>query len=318
MIIFFYLFLLLVSFFFIAIASDRVIIYTTKLSAYYGLSQMSAGFIVLSIVTSLPELFVSIFAIISGQSGISVGNVLGSNIANLTIIIGLAILISGVRFSLKSTSQKELAEFLFVLSLIPMFIVERGILGPVLGIVLLILFVMFSLNISKKAGKIKALGFMRKKDLSMTIVKFIASIGVLLFFSKVVVDNSINIAGILGLAPSIIGATLVAIGTSIPELATTVQAIKKHYFSMAFGNILGSCIANITLILGITSLLSFSTVNVIATGGMMFFVLASTLSVWYFVNTSKYLGKKTAIMLIMIYILFVLQQIGISILSFSF
>jgi cation:H+ antiporter len=318
MIIFFYLFLLLVSFFFIAIASDRVIIYTTKLSAYYGLSQMSAGFIVLSVVTSLPELFVSIFAVISGQSGISVGNVLGSNIANLTVIIGLAILLSGMKFSLKSTSQKELAEFLFVLSLIPMFIVERGSLGPILGVVLLILFVMFTLNISKKAGKIKALGFMRKSELSKTIVKFIISIGILLFFSKIVVDNSINIAEILGLAPSIIGATMVAIGTSIPELATTVQAVKRHYFSMAFGNILGSCIANITLILGITSLFSVSEVSSIATGGMMFFVLASTLSVWYFVNTSKYLGKKTAIMLIIIYVLFVLQQIGISVLSFSF
>jgi cation:H+ antiporter len=305
-----------VSFFFIAIASDKIIVYTTKLSAYYGLSQMSAGFIVLSVVTSLPELFVSIFAVLSGQGGISVGNVLGSNIANLTVIIGLAILLSGMRFSLKSTSQKELAEFLFVLSLIPMFIIERGSLGPILGIVLLILFVMFSINISKKAGKIKALGFMRKGDLRITTIKFIISIAVLMFFSKIVVDNSINIAEILGLAPSIIGATMVAIGTSIPELATTVQALKKHYFDMAFGNILGSCIANITLILGITSLLSFSEVSTIATGGMMFFVLVSTLSVWYFVSTSNYLGKKTAIMLIVIYVLFVLQQIGISILSF--
>ncbi|MFH0929115.1 MAG: sodium:calcium antiporter [Candidatus Aenigmatarchaeota archaeon] len=316
MIIFFYLFMLLVSFFFIAIASDKIIVYTTKLAAYYGLSQMSAGFIVLSVVTSLPELFVSLFAAVSGQGGISVGNVLGSNVANLTIIIGLAILLSGMKFSLRSTSQKELAQFLFLLSLIPLFILERGSIGPVMGIVLLILFVFFSLSISKKAGKIRALGFMRKEDLRMTTIKFIISIVVLLFFSKIVVDNSINIAEILGLAPSIIGATLVAIGTSIPELATTVQALKRHYFDMAFGNILGSCITNITLILGITSLISPSEVSTLATGGMMFFVLASTLSMWYFVNTSKYLGKKTALILIMIYVLFVLQQIGISILNF--
>ena len=277
---------------------------------------MSAGFIVLSVVTSLPELFVSVFAVSSGQPGISVGNVLGSNIANLTIIMGLAILISGMKFSLKSTPQKELAQFLFVLSLIPMFILQRGSMGPIMGIVLLILFGIFSFNISQKAEKIKSLGFMKRTEIRKIAIKFIISIAILLFFSKIVVDNSINIAELLGLAPAIIGATLVAIGTSIPELATTVQAIKRHYYSMAFGNILGSCIANITLILGLSALLSFSEVSTIATGGMMFFVLLSTLSVWYFVSTSKYLGRKTAIMLIMLYVLFVLQQIGISILDF--
>jgi cation:H+ antiporter len=316
MIIFFYLFLLFVSFFFIAIASGRIIVYTTKLSSYYGLSQISAGFILLSVVTSLPEMFVAIFASISSQGGISVGNVLGSNVANLTIIIGLAVLISRKKFSIRSTSQKELAQFLFLLSLIPLFILQSGSMEPILGIVLLILFVFFSLNISKKAEKIHPLGYMRKKDLKLTIVKFVISIGLLLFFSKIVVDNSISIAELAGLPPSVIGATLVAIGTSIPELATIVQALRKHFFGMAFGNILGSCITNITLILGISSLLSFSQVSAIATGGMMFFALVSTLTVWYVVNTRKYIGKRISLLLILLYVLFFLQQIGISILIF--
>jgi cation:H+ antiporter len=316
MIIFFYLFLLLVSFFLIAITSDKIIVYTTKLSSYYGLSQMSAGFIVLSVVTSLPELFVSVFASYMGQGGISVGNVLGSNIANLTVIIGLAILLSGMDFSIKSSSQKELAQFLFVLSLIPMFILQRGSLGPILGIVLLILFAFFTLKISQKAEKIRALEFMRKDELNITVVKFLVSIGLLLFFSKVAVDNAINIAELAGLAPTVIGATLVAVGTSIPELATTIQAMKKHFFGMALGNILGSCIANITLILGLASVLSFSQVSITATGGMLFFVLASTMTVWYLVNTRKYFDKRIALLLITIYVLFVLQQIGVSILIF--
>jgi len=316
MIIFFYLFMLAISFFFIALASDKIIIYTTKLSAYYGLSQMSAGFIVLSVVTSMPELFVSVLASLSSQGGISVGNVLGSNVANLTIIIGLAVLLSKMHFSIRSTSQQELAQFLFILSLIPLFILQRGSMGPVLAIVLLILFVFFSLKISKKAEKIHALEFMRKKDLNKTIIKFVIAVCFLLFFSKIVVDNSINIAELAGLPPSVIGATLVAIGTSIPELATTIQALRKHFFDMAFGNILGSCITNITLILGIASLLSFSEVSTLATGGMMFFGMLSTLTVWYIVNTRRYIGKKIALVLILIYALFVLQQIGFSILIF--
>ena len=316
MIIFFYLFLLAVSFFFIAVTSDKIIIYTTKLASYYGLSHMSAGFIVLSVVTSLPELFVSIMSSLSNQGGISVGNVLGSNIANLTIIIGLAILISGKDFSIKTSSQQELAQFLFMLSLIPLFILQRGSLGPILGIVLLILFVFFTLKVSQKAEKIHALDFMRQSDLRNTSIKFFVSIGILLFFSKIAVDNAINIAELAGLAPSVIGATLVAIGTSLPELATTIQALKKHYFGMAFGNILGSCITNITLILGLASLLSFSEVSAVAASGMMFFALATSMTVWYLVNTRKYFGKRIALLLISIYVLFVLQQIGVSILGF--
>jgi cation:H+ antiporter len=305
-----------VSLFFITLTSDKIIVYTTKLASYYGLSHMSAGFIVLSVVTSLPELFVSVMSSISGQGGISVGNVLGSNVANLTIIIGLSILISGRDFIIKTESQQELAQFLFMLSLIPLFILQRGSLGPILGIVLLILFVFFILKISKKAENIHALDFMRKDELNKTIIKFLVSIGFLLLFSKIAVDNAINIAEIAGLAPSVIGATLVAIGTSLPELATTIQALRKHFFGMALGNILGSCITNITLILGITSLLSFSQVSTIAAGGMMFFALGSTMTVWYLVNTRKYFDKRIALLLIAIYALFVLQQIGVSLLIF--
>jgi cation:H+ antiporter len=312
----FSLMLLLISLSFIAILSDKIIIYTTKLSFYFGLSEMSAGFIILSVATSLPELFVSVIASLMNQGGISVGNVLGSNIANLTIIIGLAILLSHKKFVIKSGSQKELVQFLFLLSLIPLFILQRGSIGPILGIVLLILFVYFSLNISKKAGKISSLDFVRRKEIREIMIKFLIAISFLLLLSKFVVDSGVEIAQFIGLPPSVIGATLIAIGTSIPELATTIQALKKHLFEMALGNILGSCITNITLVLGISSLLSVSPVSVLATGGIMFFVLASSLTIWYFISTRKYLGKKIALFIILIYIFFVLQQIGVSILFF--
>jgi cation:H+ antiporter len=277
---------------------------------------MSAGFILLSVATSLPELFVSAIASIMNQGGLSVGNALGSNVANLTIIIGLAILLSRTKFVIKSGSQKELAQFLFLSSLIPLFILQRGTMEPILGIVLLTLFVYFGINISKKTGRISSLGFMRREEVNMIIIKFLISIGLLLLLSKLVVDSGIEIAQFINLPPSIIGATLIAIGTSLPELATTIQALKKHLFEMALGNILGSCITNLTLVLGIASLLSFSQVSTLAAGSILFFVLFSSLTIWYLINTRKYLGRKIALFIIFIYILFVLQQIGFSILIF--
>lgn len=307
------LILLLSSLAIIAIVSDRIIVYVTKLSSYFGLSEMSAGFILLSVATSLPELFVSALASLTNQGGLSVGNVLGSNIANLTIILGLAILISRTKITIDSNSEKELVQFLFLSSLIPLFILQRGSIGPVLGIVLLILFVYFSINISKKAGKISSLGFYRKKEINFIIIKFLIAIGLILFLSKIVVDNGVGIAQSLGLPPSVIGATIIAFGTSLPELATTIQALKKRLFGMALGNIFGSCITNLTLVLGFASILSFSQVSVVAAGSMLFFTLITTLTIWYLISTKKYIGRKISLFIILIYVLFVLQQIGFSI-----
>jgi cation:H+ antiporter len=307
------LILLLSSLAIIAVVSDRIIVYVTKLSSYFGLSEMSAGFILLSVATSLPELFVSSLASLSNQGGLSVGNVLGSNIANLTIILGLAILISRTKITIDSNSEKDLVQFLFLSSLIPLFILQRGSIGPVLGIVLLILFVYFSINISKKAGKISSLGFYRRKEISFIIIKFLIAIGLILFLSKLVVDNGVSIAQYLGLPPSVIGATIIAFGTSLPELATTIQALKKRLFGMALGNIFGSCITNLTLVLGIASILSFSQVSVVATGSMLFFTLITALTIWYLISTKKYIGRKISLFIILIYVLFVLQQIGFSI-----
>ncbi|MBK5134174.1 sodium:calcium antiporter, partial [Candidatus Bathyarchaeota archaeon] len=113
---------------------------------------------------------------------------------------------------------------------------------------------------------------------------------------------------------SIIGATVIGLGTSLPELATTIQALKKGLFGMALGNIFGSCITNVTLVLGVTSLLSFSEVNVFAVENIMFYVLLSSLTMWYFVSVNEIISRKGALVLCIIYVLFVLQQIGVHLL----
>jgi len=311
--------LLAISLLLIVVFSEKVIEYVLVLSKVFGLSEMAAGFILLSVVTSLPELSVSTLAAFAGEAGLSVGNALGSNIANLTIILGLAIFLSRVEVLVKGQSQKELVQFLFLSSVIPLFIVQRGSLSAMLGAVLLILFIYFAVTISHKTknAETKApVNSIRKKDSVVVGVKFIVCTALVIGLSKLVVDSSLDIAESIGLPPSIIGATIIGLGTSLPELATTIQALKKKLFSMALGNLLGSCITNITLILGVSSLISFSQVNVFAVENIMFYVLLSSLSVWYLVGSSERVGKKAALLLCAIYALFVLQQVGISVFIF--
>jgi cation:H+ antiporter len=137
---------------------------------------MATGFVLLSVVTSLPELSVSALAALGSEGGLIVGNVLGSNVANLTIIIGLAVLITKKSVSLKGESQKELIQFLFISSIIPLFIVQRGTLSPVLGFVLLILFVYFSFIVSKKTGKIQPIEKTKKSDFAVAVAKFLVCV----------------------------------------------------------------------------------------------------------------------------------------------
>lgn len=308
--------LLALSLLLIAVLSERVIRYVLVLSEVFGLSEMAAGFILLSVTTSLPELSVSTVAASIGEGGLSVGNVLGSNIANLTIIIGLAVFLSKTEVLVKGQSQKELVQFLFLSSIIPLFIVQRGSLGPVLGLVLLVLFIYFSVTISRKTENTKPIERIHKKNTAIVSLKFLVSVGLIIALSKFLVDSAVDIADFIGLPPSIIGATIVGLGTSLPELATTIQALKKSLYSMALGNLLGSCITNITLILGVSSLISFSQVNVLAVESIMFYVLLSSLSVWYMIGASERISRRGALFLCVIYITFILQQVGISVFIF--
>jgi len=312
--------LLAISLLLIMLISDRIIRYVLVISKAFGLSEMAAGFILLSIITSLPELSVSTVASLAGEGGLSVGNVLGSNIANLTIILGLAILLSRKEIVLKGQSQKELVQFLFISSIIPLFIVQRGSLGPVLGFVLLILFAYFGVTVSRKTETttFNETPQQKKEEENLTIVgiKFLVGVVLIIILSKFAVDSSVDIAGFIGLPTSIIGATVIGFGTSLPELATTIQALKQGLVNMALGNLLGSCITNITLILGVSSLLSFSPVNAVAVQSIMFYVLLSSLSVWYMVGASERLTKRGAIFLCLIYGIFILQQVGFSVFIF--
>jgi len=309
--------IIIISLTLLAFISERTVRYASMLSELFGLSQMAIGFILLSVSTSLPELTVSIMASVRAEGGLAFGNVLGSNIANLTIIIALTILISKISILIKEENQKELVQFLFIASIIPLFVIQRGSLSPVLGIILLILFVYFSFNMSKKkAPEVKSLSSVKSTQKITVLTKFSISVFLIIIISTFTVGSSINIANFLGVPPSIIGATIVGLGTSLPELVTSIQALRKNMAEMALGNILGSCIINITLILGASSVFNFYLVNITAASGIMFFTLLSTTFIWYVINTRKVINKTIAYILLLIYIFFVLQELGFSIFIF--
>jgi cation:H+ antiporter len=301
----------------IMLSSSKVVDYISKIANMLGISGLSAGLVILSISTSLPELMVSIYSSVTGSGGIGIGNVLGANIADVTLVLGMSILISRRKFiSFKKSSFENLIRFLFVSSVIPLFILQTGRVSIMLGIILLILFILFNAKVPKKVeGSQKVISF-KEKGKFFLVFKFLIAMTIMLVASRLVVDNSVIIAESLGIPLSVIGATIVSIGTTLPELTTTIQAFRKKLYDIGLGNAIGSCITNLTLVLGMSSLLNPSEVNIVSTTTLIIFAIISTILTWYFVSTEKRLSRKEAVLLIIFYLIFIAQELGFSIFNF--
>jgi cation:H+ antiporter len=139
----------------------------------------------------------------------------------------------------------------------------------------------------------------------------VAATAVLIFFSRILVDNAVKIAEELSIPASIVGATIVSIGTTLPELTTTIQAFKKKMFDIGLSNAIGSCIVNSTLILGINTLVGFKAINLISVTSLLIFFLAACILLWYFINTERKIKKIEASVLISAYLVFIIQELGL-------
>ncbi len=308
---------LVISLIILMIASDRAVNYVMKLSKIFGISQMSAGFIILSLATSLPELMVSINSAMINEGSLAIGNILGSNIANITIILGLAVIISRKRkLIFKKSIFEKLISFLFVSSLIPLFILQSGKVSMILGLILIIMFIFFSIKTPTRIKGIEEISVMYKKDKIIVITKFLIAITLVIFFSHTLVDSGVALAKLFNLPPSVIGATIIGLGTSLPELTTTIQAFKKKLYNVGLGNVIGSCITNLTLVLGVTSLINHVQLNIVSFTSLILFAIMSSMITWYFVSTGRRLDKREAMLLIGLYLLFVLQELGFSLFVF--
>ena len=252
-------------------------------------SDLVIGLTVVAFGTSLPELSVNITASIKGDTGIALGNILGSNIANIFLILG----ISGLIFPLavtKGTVWKEIPLSLLAAILVGILANDRLIdshsssaLTRIDGLVFLsffIIFLFYSVSIASNVEGIEDKVPVKKYGIRRIIILIIAGLFALIFGSKWVVTGATGLAGLLGVSQSLIGLTIVAMGTSLPELATSAVAAYKKNPDIAVGNVVGSNIFNIFFILGVSSIIRpipFSArdnvdISVVILGSMLLFL----------------------------------------------
>jgi len=247
--------------------SDYLVEGSSLLAKKIRVDSLVVGLTIVAFGTSTPELVVSIFSALKGSTDIALGNIIGSNIANILLILGVVSLISPIKFEY-STIRKEIPFSLFAAILLFLSanyffrdVSGVGTINEISGLIFLAIFAFFIYTIfgaakrSRSEFKIKDLGIKQQKNHTIFIMIFLGLIG--LYLGGIwVVEGALFISENLGLSQFFISATIIAIGTSLPELVVGVRAAKRKEPEIAVGNVVGSNIFNILWVLGIAAIIS--------------------------------------------------------------
>lgn len=313
----------LVLFSFLLVKSaEWVIVSLRRISKKSKVGVFAVSAIILAVGTSLPELFVGISSALNGTPNISLGVVLGSNIANIALITGLVALILG-KINVHGEYLKRDVFIAFVCGLFPLALMADGILGRVDGLILLFVYAAYTASFFKdKFAEISNENnretffykFFREVnhinfDITKEYGKLFFSLAVMLLSSQVIINSSQNIALGVGVPLFVIGLIVLAIGTSLPELAFSLKSIKGGEPKIFFGNLLGSTIANSTLIVGLTAVISPITISSFSDyrNAIIAFVIVF-ITFWIFIRTKHRLDRYEGLILVIIYLIFTIIE----------
>jgi cation:H+ antiporter len=242
--------------------ADWMVNGASALAKKYNISDLAIGLSVVAFGTSAPELVVNVIATSKNYHDIVLGNVIGSNISNLFLILGITGLIYPLAVQ-SVTIRKEIPFSLFATVLLYLlannfFISDNLQISRIDGLILLFMFGLFMYYIYRQLKNRDLTTEVVPKDMTAIKIWFFILIGIagLVLGGRLVVNNAVKIAQLLGVSEKIIGFTIVAIGTSLPELATSVAAALKKNANIAVGNIIGSNIFNIFLIISVSSIIN--------------------------------------------------------------
>lgn len=280
------IFLLLVGLALIVFGADWLVDGASAIARKAGISEFVIGLTIVGFGTSCPELVVSLTGALQGSADISVGNVIGSNIFNTLLILGLTAVIAPVAVT-RANSHRDIPIALMVTFLFVIIALTGTQINCLEGIIFLLIFVAYMIYCFKSdAGAPVGEAETKERSVGMAILLVAAGLGGLIFGGQLFVDNATAIARAIGVSDKFIAITLLAGGTSLPELATCLVAAAKKKDQLALGNVLGSNVFNILLILGISATvvpLSTASITLVDLG----VVLLSAVLVWLWTYTGR-------------------------------
>ena len=280
-----------------------------SISLRFGIPKLLIGMTVVSLATSAPELIVSIKSALKGSPDLAISNVLGSNIANLGLVLGITIVFSPINIS-KSIYKKEWPIMMFS-AVYFLIVVLDGVISKTEGGILVCFLVMTISALIKLRDKDEVELENDSEDSFLKSLLILFFGGLFLYFgSEWFIDGAIMLANSFGISERIIGITVVSVGTSIPELVTSLVAVFNKEKSISLGNLLGSNIFNVFAVLGITSLVTPLTVidqNIIDYDIYIMLFFAAIILPLIFFPKKLVLGRKEGVIILLLYTIYVYQ-----------
>ena len=271
----------------------------------FNISSIVIGITLVSLGTSLPELIVSIIANIRGEPGMAIGNVIGSNVANIGFVLGTTAILSPIYFTYAQIRYDMY--FLIGITFLPLWFIFIGGLILWQGIALLLMLIIYCVFLMKNHPlEYKENNFTADKNNYLLMIQVLIGIIGLGVGSTLFVEGAKGIAQALGISSLVIGMSIVALGTSLPELSTSIVAAKQNEMGFVIGNIIGSNIMNIIAVLGFTLMIhpiSIEFSDVVTQG---IFMVILTMGLFFLIKFRSGITKYSGIILLIMYSLFLL------------
>ena len=296
--------LLIIGFIMLIKGADWFVDSASFIAKKFGIPSIIVGMTIVAMGTSAPEFSVSLQSSIAGMNDMSIANVVGSNIFNLLVVLG----ISAMFGKLKITKYRDVQMTLAVSILLMSFAIG-GYLSIIEGLVLLCAFVTYIILMIKGRDKTEIVEEVsNKRPMWLTIIIGLIGLGAIVYGGDLVVNSASAVALSLGMSENLVGLTIVAIGTSLPELVTSVMAMKKGENDIAVGNVLGSNIFNMLLIIGSAAIINPMTVSMFAMIDLVFIIV--TLLIFIALTYKKQeVNKWNGIIFIIIYVSYIIYTI---------
>ncbi|MBQ3422943.1 MAG: calcium/sodium antiporter [Romboutsia sp.] len=305
---------LIIGFVLLIKGADLFVEGSVSIAKYFNVPAMIIGLTIVALGTSAPEASVSITSSLAGQNEMSIANVVGSNFFNILLVLGVSSIIKTL--PVKINTVKKDTPFLILISILLLIFSYNLKLSRFEGFIFLVIFTYFLFDTIKSSKKsISEINSNESNDsnnkpqsvLKTIIISIIGLVGIV-FGGDMVVNSASSIATIFGMSENLIGLTIVAMGTSLPEFVTSIVAVKKGETEIAIGNVIGSNIFNILFVLGISTVIAPLTVSMASLIDIIFMILI-TLILFFMINKKHNLNKANGILMVLMYVIYMIYTI---------
>lgn len=303
-------------------AGDRTVRYAIELADMYGIHSFTIGFLILSVTTGMPEIMTAVVSVMQDVAPLSAGDIVGSSLVNVSLVLGLTTVVAG-SIAIERRYETALLKILAIMTVLTTAIILTSHLMVVHGIILVAAYAGAILYL-RQGGLIEKIVREEEEEAEEeleeeivltgphgTALKLVASVILVLIGARLTVDSAVMIGTMSGIGLETLGATVVAVGTGLPEITLELNAVKRREYALALGDIFGSTLVNLTLILGILAVISPTDIVVSPLIGALTFLAGTIVFLWLVMIWNSGLERRHGIILIVFFLIYVIEEIGL-------